>query len=403
MTQPNTTIYRQEALQHYLQGEQGQGIVRISPVWTWILVLILAAAIMSALLGSFIGSVDINGRGRGIVRPAGGIRTLTSQTSGTVRSIEVMSGRTVKAGTALIKINAPELQSEILLAERQIDAVKNEFKKIASQQEKFFTEQSQRIASRISLLEEQLKSHTQSVGIYERRLAAREALAKDSVVSSMEVDAAREELAQARRQAGATMQALDQTIQEKAALDSRRQDELWQGDQLWRNAVVKRDALSIVQNQTEIAAPEDGIVEALLVKPGEVIQAGQAVGKLIPQGSPLHVVSFLFEKDRAFVKTGDEVHLELDQLPYSEFGTLRAKIIRISDDLASPYEIEEALGPNQRFEVPTFRVELQVTDDKALKKAQKALRSGMMMNVRYTLRKQRLITIVIDPLRRWFR
>lgn len=117
----------------------------------------------------------------------------------------------------------------------------------------------------------------------------------------------------------------------------------------------------------------------------------------------MQVVSFLEEKDRAFVKAGDEVHLELDQLPYSEYGTLRAEVVRISDDLASPFEIREALGENQKMEIPTYRVELRITDARALANAKVKLRTGMLMNVRYTLRRQPLISIIMAPLQRWFR
>jgi multidrug resistance efflux pump len=145
------------------------------------------------------------------------------------------------------------------------------------------------------------------------------------------------------------------------------------------------------------------MVEAMLVKPGEVIKTGQALCKLIPQKAPLEVVAFLEEKDRAFVRLGDEVRLELDQLPYAEYGTLRARIERVSDDLASVFELREALGDNLLPNVPTFRVALRLTDTRAVEKAGIPLRSGMLMNARFTLRRQRLITLVLDPLRKWLR
>lgn len=75
----------------------------------------------------------------------------------------------------------------------------------------------------------------------------------------------------------------------------------------------------------------------------------------------------------------------------------------MNDDLASPYEIREALGEDQKLDAPAYRVELEITDASALELANVKLRTGMLMNVRYTLRRQRLITLVLDPLRRWFR
>lgn len=196
---------------------------------------------------------------------------------------------------------------------------------------------------------------------------------------------------------------MDQTRQELATLESRRQQELWQRQQTVSAAQNKRDALAVVLQQSVIEAPADGTVEALLVRVGETVQAGQVVGKVVPIDAPLQVVSFLAEKDRAFAKPGDEVQLELDQLPHSEYGTLKARVVRIGDDLASASEIRDALGEGQRLEAPAFRVELEITDAHAADAAGVKLRTGTLLSARYTLRKQKPITLVLNPLRKWFR
>ncbi len=68
-----------------------------------------------------------------------------------------------------------------------------------------------------------------------------------------------------------------------------------------------------------------------------------------PERSSGNLVSFLAEKDHAFVGSGDEVHLNMEQLPYAESGILRARVVRLNDDLASSYEIREALGEDQKL------------------------------------------------------
>jgi multidrug efflux pump subunit AcrA (membrane-fusion protein) len=97
------------------------------------------------------------------------------------------------------------------------------------------------------------------------------------------------------------------------------------------------------------------------------------------------------------------VLLELDQLPYAEYGTVRAEVTRISEDLASPFELQEALGEGQGSAGPVFRVELRILEARAAGRAGVPLRSGMLLNARFTLRRQRLATLVLDPLRKWFR
>lgn len=403
MNQPKASMYREEALKHYLRSEDGRCLIRVSPPWTWSLLTVFGGAVLVALIASFFGRVEVNGRGRGIVRPTTGIRMLLSQTAGTVGKIDVRSSQLVAAGDSILSIEAPNLQGQFLESDRQFASVQGDYQKLVSQQDAAYSEQSKKLQERIHQLKDQIKSYQNSESIYQRRLNAQLTLRKEGLVSELEVDVARDGLEQARRQLGNAHQLLDQTQQEQAAMESRRQDELWQRKQVFQGVETKRDALGFLKNQMVIQAPEEGLVEALLVRPGDVVQPGQPVGKLIPKNAPLHVVSFLAEKDRAFVKNGDLVHLELDQLPYSEYGTLQAKVIRVSDDLASPYEVKEALGDDQRFDVPTYRVELEITDKKAIEKAKVNLKSGMLMNVRFTLRRQRLITMVIDPLKKWFK
>jgi membrane fusion protein len=403
MDRPDLNLYREEALRHYLQAEEGRGLVKVSPPWTWGLLGIVLMALGAALTASFVGHVEVTGRGRGIVRPATGVRLLVCQSGGVVGRLETHSGQAVKAGAILLRIEAPNIQSQLLEAERQKETVKIDFQAISARQDWVYAKQSELLLGRIAQLQEQVTSYKESIPLFERKLKAKQTLQKEGLATSFDVDDARETISQTYRQLNAARQSLDQAKQERAALEGRRQEDLWQRKQVIQNAESKVDGLALVYRQTFVQASEDGVVEALLVKPGEVIQPGQIIGKLIPQGAPLQVVAFLAEKDRAFVKPGDEVHLEMEQLPYAEYGTLRARVVRVNDDLASPYEIREALGEDQKLDAPVYRVELEITNADVLEVEKVKLRTGMLMNVRYTLRRQRLITLVLDPLRRWFR
>ncbi|OFX25549.1 MAG: hypothetical protein A2V77_24945 [Anaeromyxobacter sp. RBG_16_69_14] len=399
--QPGPGLFRAEALQHRLSSEEGHGLVRVSPPWTWALLWVVVCGVGAALAASFIGEVEVTGRGRGILRPTAGVRVLTSQMTGTVVSVDAHSGDRVKTGAALLRIESATTQAQLLEAERELEAVRTRFSAVASQQDQHYDEQIENLKSRAKRLTDQIASLRISVSRQVRRVEADGQLLKKGLVSELAVSDTQEGLAQAQRRLSEAETTLDQTRQELASIEARRQDELWQRQQLLSNAQNKRDALALVMQQNVIGAPQDGTVEALLVKVGEVVQAGQPVGKIVPVESALRVVSFLAEKDRAFVKAGDEVELELDQLPHAEYGTLRAKAIRIGDDLASPSEISEAIGDGQKFE-PSYRVELEITDARAAEMAGVKLRTGTLLNARFTLRRQKLIALVLSPLKRWF-
>jgi len=400
---PGAGLFREEALQHYLQAEDGHGLVRVSPPWTWAVLWIVLAALFAALVAGVAGSVEINSRGLAILRPVGGVRTLTSQVSGTIASVDVHSGQLVKAGAQLLRIDAPALQGQLLEADRQLAAVRSDFQAATDRQDQYYRQQEANIRSRIQNFEELVASQQNSSARIEAKLSAMQKLTSAGLVSRISEADTKEAVAQAKRDLNMAQQNLEQARQELASLGSQRQDELWQRQQILSSALSRRDSLAIQLRQTRMLAPQDGVVEALLVQPGEVVQPGETVGKLIPENATMQVVSFLPEKDRAFVKVGDEVRLELQQLPYAEYGTLQARVVRVGDDLASPYEIREALGDEQKITDPTYRIELRIVDASAATAAKVKLRTGMLMNARFTLRRQRPITFVLDPLRRWFR
>ena len=94
----------------------------------------------------------------------------------------------------------------------------------------------------------------------------------------------------------------------------------------------------------------------------------------------------------------------MDQLPYAEYGTVGRAVLRISSDLASP--LRGPGGPGREPAPGAARPSgsnWSSPTPAAAEKARIPLRSGMLMNARFTLRRQRLITLVLDPLRKWLR
>ena len=399
MSSMDEGLFRKTAIEHYLRGEEGGGPLRVSPPWTWALFWTLAAALLIALVGSMTGTVEVTGRGRGILLPTSGIQVLNSATGGTVAQVFVTAGQSVHAGEPLLRLDSASLQSQLLEAERDLQLVQSDYRAFSLRQDRQYAAQESNLRARSGMLLEQEASLKESVQLYQRKLAANQELQKSGLVSTIAVEEAGEALAQAQRQFGSSRQTVAQVNQELASLRGQHEEELWRREHDLRQAQSKRDALQFSLSQALVKAPADSTLEAMLVKPGDVIQPGQALGRLVPMGAALQVVAFLPEKDRAFVRAGDEVRLELDQLPYSEFGTLKARVARIAGDLASAQEIQEAMGEAGKPEGANYRVDLDLA--KATGFPQRPLRTGMLMNVRFTLRKQRPITLFLEPLRRW--
>lgn len=399
---PQPGVFRAEAYAHYLRGTEDQPTrLKVSPPWTWALLWAVLCMLAVATILGFAGWIEVNTRATAILRPAGGMRSLDAPVGGTVRAVHVAPGQTVRAGDPLVSIDSPGVRGELLQVQREIELIESDFDQVSGRQAALHSDQVRSTRSRMANAEEQLASLRTTVANYRSRWEALASLAESQVVSRFSVMEARESYDNAARQLSAAEQQLEQVRQELARLEGGREMELWNQRQALDSARSREEAIRLRLAQAEIRAPEDGLIDALLIKPGDAVPAGSQLGRLVPVDVPLQVVSFLPEKDRAFVREGDTVRLELEQLPYSEFGSLGARVLRISDSLATSQEVEQALGDGISPGVPTYRVELEITDTSAASEAGISLRTGMLMKARFTLRRQRPVTVMFEPLRRW--
>lgn len=137
--QDRPSIFREEAMEHHLQGNRAQGdLLRISPQWTnWtyrLLVGVFAAGFIYSLFGRF----DQYATGIAVIRDEG--RTIvTSITGGTITGIAVEPGQRVEANQLLLRFNDIQERIELERLNRdlnlqQINRLRNPNDSIAQQQ-----------------------------------------------------------------------------------------------------------------------------------------------------------------------------------------------------------------------------------------------------------------------------
>lgn len=401
MPETHDTLFRRSAIEHYLATDERGEVIRVSPPWTWAILAVMGTVLAAAVALSVFSRIEVTDRGAGILRPKGGVRTLVAQTGGVVTEVGAASGQRAQEGALIIRLASADLQAELLEADRALRVLRSDAAAHLAEDERHFIEQEAFLSARIANLQDVITSQEQSVQTFRRRLERAEGMQQSGLVSAATVDDARESLSQSQRTLSGSRQNLAQARQELSALQSRRQEEVWQSRQSVQSAQSRRDGLALLLQRTEIRAPVVGDVEAMTLKVGDVVQPGQPIARLVPRNVDYQVTSFLPEKDRAFVKVGDTVKLELEQFPYTEFGALDGRILRIGDDLATAQEVREAMGDDRNPSGPTYHVDIDVQRPSAGRLQQFALRTGMLMSVRYTLRRERPIVVFFPPLRRW--
>jgi multidrug resistance efflux pump len=369
-------------------------LLALTAPWTWAGLAGAALFLLGSLAALFFFEVEVTGRARAIVRPASGVHTLVSRVGGTVTQVLVRPGDDVEAGAEILRLESAVLQAQLLEADRELQLLRSGFRAFAEGEARGLDDQRTLVQGRVSNLSDQVQSQIQSVQAAEHRLSIYSELRQLGLVSDVAAFEAHEAVAQARRQLSALESQLKQTRQELAALASRDRALSWEGEKDLRSAQSRRDALAYSLEDSVVRAPRRGRVEAVLLKPGDVALAGQVAGKVVPLGQELQVAGFVPERDRAFVRAGDAVRLEIDQLPYLEFGTVEGEILRVAGEVVSAQELREALGDDAHLTEPAYRVEVRITPA-SVEKLGVPLRSGMIGSLRYVVRRRRAISMFL--------
>ena len=397
LLEQRTGVFRRKAIESYLCRHNSTGILRISPPWAWSLFWVVIALVGATAIWSITGRVELTSTGRGILRPAAGMRVLSTQASAVVAEVFARSGQHVHVGQTVLRLDSAPLHAELVEAEQHIARLIQEIDRFKRGQSQYISRQTESQRSKIALLKSQIQSLNETVRAQRIRYEGDQTLERSGLISQAAMAASREAVAIAERQKQSISQQLNQAEQDASTIDFATETDRATKEEELRTAMSRREAIELSLEQLAVTAPTDGYLEAVLVRPGDVLQAGSPVGKLIPDAGVLQAVSFLPERDRAFINAGDRARIELEQLPSAEFGSLTGHVKRISSDLASPYEVKDAFGEEGAVQGPAYRVEL--TFDAPVRPL--PLRPGMLLNVRYTLRRQRVISLVFQPLAKW--
>lgn len=92
------------------------------PVFTWILLLLLAAA----LTWCYIGEIDYFVKANGIVRPGESVSTVSSLMTGRVETLNISEGDYVKKGDMLFKINTEDMEQSLAVLNKEKQRIETE-------------------------------------------------------------------------------------------------------------------------------------------------------------------------------------------------------------------------------------------------------------------------------------
>jgi multidrug resistance efflux pump len=370
------------------------------PLSSALLLVTLAAVLVTAILIACFGHVELTSRGRGVLRARDGVQPVIFETGGVIKEVLVHQGDVVRAGQPLLRLDSTQLRTALVQAERDLEGLRERTRRDEEATKKALLKDRKLLLRRAALTRKRIRSHAKSLADLTVQQGRFDELAREGLVAA-QVSRERDQLlGQEQRGYLILNDELARIEQQVLALEQTYRAGVHEREHLVQQATARRDSAQLMLGQTELHAARDGRIESLLVSSGEVVQPGAVVARLVPVSRSQTVLAFVPERDRSFVRPGMEVRLELDQLPVGEFGSARARVVSVSSEIVLPAELERALGAAAPPGVH-FGIELFLLEDPQTRRLTQHLGSGTLLSVRMPLRKRRLIALLFDPIREW--
>lgn len=145
------------------------------------------------------------------------------------------------------------------------------------------------------------------------------------------------------------------------------------------------------KDQRYVYAPASGQITTLNLKhSGQVVQPGQAIAEIAPQGKPLILSTLLPSREAGFVKPGMVTQIKFDAFAYQDFGVVPGKVLSVSPDSKT---LEKG-GP------VVYRVDIAIDRPNIRARGQTiVLKTGQTGTAEIITRRRRILDLFLDPIR----
>ena len=364
--------------------------LRPSPRWSKAVVWALIGTASFAFLFALLAKIDEVVVAQGDLEPAGAVKPIKAVQSAVVEEIFVKEGQVVEPGQPLIRFDTDKSQAQKSNVSRQLLI---EQQRISEQANASRARLENLQAKRQSLISKR-DSEKLSLVNQEDILRRLDYLTKQGGMGLVQYMQEKDKGQQMRSQIAQTEAAIRQT---DAELDEVSSDLLKQRKESDRQlSDLERQRVEVKEQlQTELLkSPVRGQVFDLTpTSKGYAVAPNEPLLKIVPLDK-LQAKVYVTSKDIGFVKVGQLSDVRLDSYPFTEFGSIKGRVKRISTD---------SLPPDEQNPQPRFPVLIKLDQQKLEKNGRSyALKSGETLSANLVLREKRVITLLTDVIDRAF-
>ena len=399
----------------------------------YILLILLAGVIPWAVFAK----VDEIGTATGKLEPKGRAVALDAPVNGKVTSIAVKEGERVKVGREIMELDSELVRAELqqqqqkLLGQEnqlnQLEVLKNQqLLALSTQKQQDLAQQSEKSA----LIEQAQQAIETSKSAHQMAKIRYDAAAQKvpRYRSAYEQGALSQDLlSEAKQQALEHQESIKQTSSEIAQARARLVEQ-----QRGLNSLKQTNSLSLLKSKEdskntetqittlkgEIAqtksliaglkyqmqqrvlySPVEGTIFQMPVKkPGAVVQVGQMVAQIAPQGSPLVLRGKMSSRESGFLSVGLPVKVKFDAYPFQDYGIVPGRLSWISPDSRAAQDRDSDRTVQQPTSQEFYEVEVELERNYIQNNERTiALTPGQTATAEVVIRQRRLADIFLAP------
>lgn len=350
-----------------------------------VMIGVICLFFVAALGWSYIGRMDVIAVAQGKVQPTGRVKTIQSLRAGRVLELNVDNGTRVHKGDLLLRLDPREARAERdgaaselegwyaetarrktalaitqstngelptitfptevpkFIAEREQRILAADASALRARIERLDGEAAQKAAERQKLIDT-IAAQQGLIGVLRERVSMRQTLVDRAAGTRADLLEGMEDLTTQQatlaqevgqvKEIEAGLKVIDRERRE--AIAGFRDENAQKLGDAERQVAILRQRLARAEaelDQTLVKSPIDGIVQASsLTTLGQVVNPGEELMRIVPDGAGIEIQCYLPNKDIGFVKQGQRAIIKIESFPFTRYGTIEADVVRVAED-----------------------------------------------------------------------
>jgi HlyD family secretion protein len=411
MTDISQRVFRAAALQRAASPEQLDHLIRITRPVDWIILVVIAVALISAVTWGIVGRVPTRAAGEGILISGGGrVVDASSSAAGRLATIAVMVGDHVTQGQPIAEIVQTDIQQKYAAAVAVLREKDQQHKDLLEKTERELASKRQNTAKLEAAFNQVIKATSQRIEFLTVDVKNLEDLMAKGLTTRRTYDDRRRDLTDAQQRREDTQNEILKLRSQQTDLETQRERESQTSEFAVNDARRQMEAAAsqLTQN-TQIISPIDGRVLEVKISAGAVLTVGTPVVAIESEGKRLEALIYIPAERGKNIKLGMPVRIEPSTVKREEFGTMVGTVTTISDFPITPQGMAAVLHNDnlvQRFskEGAAYAATVSLEPDPETTSGYRwavgkgppiKLTSGTLTHAEITTRRQRPIDLVV--------